>query len=119
MVLAALGLALAGCEPSDEGRTCTLLKAREGGGAVALRESELPAGKDIVSYGSADCQEWLCVRDAHYRPAPGATDALGYCSRACAPATGCRSIDPERPLTCRQLIADGEFLCVASLPPPP
>ncbi|MHB8877110.1 MAG: adventurous gliding motility lipoprotein CglC [Myxococcaceae bacterium] len=114
-MLAGLLAVQAGCASTDEGLPCVLLGGQDGGGAAVLLESEVPKGKDVVSYGSPDCEERLCVRDARYLPEPGAPEAvaMGYCSRPCAPSTGCHSRNGANPLTCRQLIYGGDFLCAA------
>lgn len=107
-------LALAGCVPGDEGLPCVLLRGGDAG-AAPLLEGEVPAGKDVVSYGLPDCEARMCVRDAAFQPKSGAPGgvAQGYCTRPCTPATGCRSADPAIPLVCRQLIYGGDFICAA------
>ena len=82
---------------------------------MPLLASEVPHGKDVVSYGAPECEDWMCIRDAQFVPREGAPAAIGYCTRACAPETGCASKDPENPLTCRQLLYGGAFLCAAPL----
>ncbi|MBI3185256.1 MAG: adventurous gliding motility lipoprotein CglD [Myxococcales bacterium] len=101
------------CVPtSDEGTPCSLIRKDESGRAVPLLERELPAGKDVLSFGSAECAEWVCVREE--RPPTGSGDsvAVGHCSRPCSVASGCNSVDPAVPLSCRELVLDSRTLAV-------
>lgn len=116
--------AVVGCPvpPSDLGQgPCFLVKRNPDGGtdAVRIKESELTQGKDFISFGSTECENYVCVRDKDAPPSGDPnSDAVGYCTKDCSPASpsSC-AISPKtaqfdpgasnaRPLSCRPLILD-------------
>jgi hypothetical protein len=89
--------------------------------SVPIKESELVAGQDFISFGVLDCDEleFTCVRDAnHPSSASGTETAKGYCSQACVLNTSaCEVLGEEvaegvkdRKMTCRSLVLDPETL---------
>jgi len=121
LVLAAAGL-MASCKvpASDVGKPCILVKrapADAGVTSVPVKESEVVEGRDFISFGSTECDDYVCVRD---KDTPKSTtpqvDAVGYCSKPCAPTNplGC-AIAPENQGvilrgTCRAMLLDEETL---------
>jgi hypothetical protein len=136
VVLWSAALLLSGCSVTTQlGQQCVLVrKATEqerttlGVSSVSIKESELLAGQDYISFGALDCDELelTCVRDADHprQTDPGseaakATEALGYCSQACVEGTtSCDTTETDnlaaglqgRPLTCRSLALDQQAL---------
>lgn len=89
---------LASCSTGgDLNQPCELVKAGPDGGAAPILESELPTSHtDFISFGSPDCDDLLCVRDADYpRDTDGGAVAYGYCSTPCTPGASdqCQSFD--------------------------
>jgi hypothetical protein len=93
----------------------------DGGPGIAIKESDLPDGvlRDFISFGTAQCEDFVCVRDANIKKTGIATaDALGYCSRPCVPkgSFGCAAensaddSDPNKRLSCRALLLNEETL---------
>ena len=97
------------------------------GGILFIKEKEIKIGanKDFISFGSTDCEDFVCVRDSSYTK--GNTDgggasidpearAQGYCSRSCLPASDCpsQSADDDNKadtkLSCRPLLLDAETI---------
>jgi hypothetical protein len=88
-----------GCEvSSDVGKPCVLVRKAtqtekqqqpELGETRSIMESQLKAGQDFISFGSVECEDLVCVRDANYDPNLAAeadltkVAAKGYCSKAC------------------------------------
>jgi hypothetical protein len=83
---------------SDVGKSCVLVrKATEEeraafpqlGETRSILENQLKAGQDFISFGSVECEDLVCVRDASYNPNlpagsdPSTVAAKGYCSKAC------------------------------------
>lgn len=114
-----------GCSVTTQlGAECVLVRkataeeeAATGKKAISIKESELVAGQDYVSFGALDCDELelTCVRDAnHPRSASGDGDAKGYCSQACVEdSSTCEVLGDNvapgiqgRPMTCRSLALD-------------
>jgi hypothetical protein len=105
---------------------CQLVKRDPAdGGILTIKEKEIKvgAGKDFISFGSAECEDFVCVRDSNFTradagdqvPDPEAP-ALGYCSRSCLPNTECPSQEAgddesaARRLSCRPLLLDAETI---------
>ncbi len=121
-----LGALSVGCRPAtDLGKECVLTKRGPDGGPVDVMETEIKIGlnKDFISFGSAVCEDLVCVRDAQYkRPISDAgvidpaLKAKGYCSRPCIENGSCPAADPgdderaDKKLTCRALLLDAETL---------
>ena len=114
---------LVGCKPppSDVGTgPCFLVKKNPDGGTTPTRVTmgEVTAGKDFISFGSTECDDYVCVRDKDMpRAGDPSTYATGYCSHPCVPAnsTGCAAsreaaqFDP-RSLTCRPMLLDPDTI---------
>jgi hypothetical protein len=141
VLLAATALLCIGCKvDSDVGVPCVLVKKGPDGGTTPLEERDLRAGQDFISFGSVECDRFICVRDRAYAgtaPADaGTADAgtadggtadgggstaavFGYCSRPCVETqpTACevtnpQVTDPTLPgrMGCRPLLLDQEVL---------
>lgn len=111
-----------GClAPTDYGTPCQLIKKNPNdpnGHGIPIKEGEIAAAQDFVSFGTTECEDRVCVRDSAFQRPPGATDdtpAQGYCStQICSPesTTSCRSFsaaddkNPAKRLTCRPLLLD-------------
>jgi hypothetical protein len=125
LLLSAVLLA-SGCSVSTQlGAECVLVRkateaeeAETGKKAISIKESELIAGQDYVSFGALDCDELelTCVRDANHprESATGDADAKGYCSQACVEdSSTCEVLGDNvapgvqgRAMTCRSLALD-------------
>ena len=121
-------ITFAGCKPpSDLGTPCTMVKRDPNvdGGRLFVRNKEIKVGanKDFISFGSVDCENLVCVRDADFAVPDGGFDpeavAQGYCSNRCAIVGDiCPSVsadddnDAKRRLTCRPLLLDAETLAL-------
>jgi hypothetical protein len=117
-------LAVVGCKASNQlGEECALVKRDPNvdGGRLYVRNGELKvaAMKDFISFGSTDCEDLICVRDADYAPPDGGAlqpneTAKGYCSKSCINESSCSSPEldgnPQRRLKCRPLLLDAETL---------
>ncbi len=112
---------------TDVGRECLLVKrgpppaGSDGGYTLQnIHESELPAGWDFISFGSTECEDFVCIRDRDM-PRRATVEnpdplAVGYCSRPCALSTsaGCTvypgTRTPEKTdmssVTCRAMLLD-------------
>jgi hypothetical protein len=117
---------LGGCEVTTElGKPCFLVRAAtqaelQAGStrAVRMKEKDLTVGQDFISFGSAECEDLICVRDAAFAGSTNPDeDAQGYCSRACvSEGSECTVTDTEVPATlrermaCRALLMDNEAL---------
>jgi ABC-type phosphate transport system auxiliary subunit len=129
-ILLSAAFLLGGCEVVTElGKPCVLVRKANASDpeyvkdsktqvAVQLKERELTAGQDFISFGSLDCEEQVCVRDAAVPPGtnPDAV-ALGYCSRPCIEeSSSCEVTNEEvdtalrERMTCRQMMLDDEAL---------
>ncbi len=132
VLLGAAGLS--GCRDStDLGRECFMVKKDPTGAqsSVRIKESEIGAGRDFISFGAAECDDFVCVRDANFQPKDipagadlSTIDAKGYCSRGCEAPSGdttsindqCPAANPEDDkipalkLNCRALLLDTETL---------
>ena len=99
------------------GGECGLVKKStvDGGIAQAILEREIQAGlqKDFISFGSLDCEDFICTRDPNFaRNSNPDAPAKGYCTKPCANDTGCKTGDPNidnvasKKLICRALLLD-------------
>ena len=85
-LLVGAALLSGGCEvASDIGKSCVLVrkatdteKAADGLPYEDILESELQTGQDFISFGSVECEDLVCVRDASFIPVAGETKAKGY-----------------------------------------
>jgi len=106
---AVLTLLAAGCPVStDNGIPCELVKRAPDGGAEKITEAEVTPGKDFVSFGVPECENFLCVR-ASSAPKSGNPNnvATGRCSSRCASEeSNCPSAVNDLELKCRPLILD-------------
>ncbi|MFE8596865.1 adventurous gliding motility lipoprotein CglC [Archangium violaceum] len=113
-----------GCKVnSDIGKRCLLVKkAAEGSGRESdpVVASDLSAGQDFISFGSLDCEDLICVKDADM-PVETADNGqvVGYCSKACVQnelVDPCGVTDPEAldsvkdRMSCRALLLDQQAL---------
>lgn len=124
-------LVLAGCKPpSDLGSSCQLVRRNpDGGRNINIREGDIKAAasKDFISFGTIECENLTCVRDADFSRDGGsdgggttAVDpnalAVGYCSDKCLQGSTCPSSNPaddndaKKRLNCRPLLLDSETL---------
>lgn len=125
-ILLSAAFLLGGCEVVTElGKPCALVRKAtdaelQAGSepAVFIKESELTAGQDFISFGSLDCEEQVCVRDADtpLGTNPNAV-ALGYCSRPCVEESNSCEVTNEEVddalrerMTCRRMMLDDEAL---------
>ena len=112
-----------GCKVnSDIGKRCLLVKkskdpAKESDPVLA---TDLSSGQDFISFGSLDCEDLVCVKDADM-PLETADNGqvFGYCSTACVPdelVDPCPVTDPEAVesvksrMSCRALLLDQQAL---------
>lgn len=119
--VAAFAFVLAtGCQPkTDLGKTCVMIRKdpsdtdpSDGTRSIDIKEDDVVAGKDFISFGSTDCDDLVCVRDASDPKGPAGGVASGFCSRSCIPTseatclTGEEATDRSSPFSCRSLILD-------------
>lgn len=113
------------CPPTgDLNRPCQMPR-RTDAGTTFLTEKEVRARtgtasnatRDFLSFGSLDCADLLCVRDATFTTDAGDDAvAFGYCSNPCDIGAACPSFDPEfdkrgdTRLNCRPLLLDEQTL---------
>lgn len=113
------------CPPrGDLGNPCKMPR-RTDAGTTNLTEKEVRARtgtaanatRDFLAFGSIDCDDLLCVRDATYASDAGDdAEALGYCSKPCDIGAACPSSNPDddmrgdRRLNCRPLLLDEQTL---------
>ncbi|WNG45750.1 adventurous gliding motility lipoprotein CglD [Archangium minus] len=130
-LLVGAALLCGGCEvPSDIGKPCVLVKKSTTGQKFdPVTLADIGAGdKDFISFGSLDCEDLVCVRDANSPiQTSGEGDALrvlGYCSKSCVPTDDgapqlqdfCAvnhpeaSADVKERMSCRALLLDAEAL---------
>jgi hypothetical protein len=134
-LLVGAALLCGGCQvSSDIGKSCVLVRKAtatelqehpELGNTRSIMESELHSGEDFISFGSVECEDLVCVRDAGYKPElaadadPTKVAATGYCSKACVadPAlNSCAVTSSEveaslkERMTCRALLLDQKAL---------
>jgi hypothetical protein len=131
---------MAGCKQvNDLGTYCVLVKAdpadtdpSDGISSIPVTQSEIPvvtgdsnSKRDYLSFGSAECEDLVCVRDFAFSEAnePGlpvgpSQPAYGICSTACTPtaASTCAPSDTSlqkndrTKISCRQLVLDQDTL---------
>ena len=128
-LLATTALLFIGCKvDSDIGVPCVLVKKNPDGGTTPanVEERDLSPGQDFISFGSVECDRFICVRDRAYVGTgdAGTGDAgtravYGYCSRPCVEtqATACEVTNPavtdpslKGRMGCRPLLLDQEVL---------
>ena len=117
----AAGLWAACSQSGDLNKACVLVTKDAGdptGRTPAdLLESQIPnTHTDFISFGSPDCDNLVCVRDANYPRGDAGDVAMGYCSAPCDPGVSaeCQSFDGNNTgpnaLTCRPLLLDTQTL---------
>src|SRR5688500_10444270 len=99
--IALIVLVVIGCRAASQlGEECAMVKRDPNvdGGRLYVTNAELKPGamRDVISFGSTDCDDLICVRDSEYAsPDGGAPNqdetAKGYCSRNCVIGTACPS----------------------------
>ncbi|HYO57283.1 adventurous gliding motility lipoprotein CglC [Archangium sp.] len=137
-LLVGAALLSGGCEvASDIGKPCVLVRKATAAEQQAepdrepfrdIYESQLQAGQDFISFGSVECEDLVCVRDAAFDPKleatdnPATTQAKGYCSKACVPPDNTQLQDPcavnhpqaeaqvKETMSCRPLLLDQKAL---------
>ena len=123
-------VAFTGCRQASNLNTpCNLVKRDPAdGGVLIITENEITLGanKDFISFGSVECEDFVCVRDSNFPrdPDPKAP-AQGYCSKSCLQGSSCPSFNPaddeqvqalsdggfaNRKLSCRPLLLDAEAI---------
>lgn len=124
-VLVVVAGGILGCPPtSDLGKPCQMPR-RTDAGVTFLTEKEVRARtgtasnatRDFLAFGSLDCDDLLCVRDATFTTDAG-DDAVayGYCSKPCDVGAACPSYDSklddrgDTRLNCRPLLLDEQTL---------
>ena len=123
-LLATTALLFIGCKvDSDIGVPCVLVKKNPDGGTTPanVEERDLSPGQDFISFGSVECDRFICVRDRAYVGTgdAGTRAVYGYCSRPCVEtqATACEVTNPavtdpslKGRMGCRPLLLDQEVL---------
>ena len=133
-LLMSAAMLLGGCSVSSEiGKECTLVRkaspeeeAEFGQKFMAILEKEVAPKQDFISFGSIECEDLVCVRDAAFPRALNDdgtvnqnAEAKGYCSKECVEGStsACEVKDtsgvleglPER-MGCRALLLDQDTL---------
>lgn len=113
-------VAAAGCQsPTDVGTECVLVRKdpNDPSKSVPLKEKDIVAGKDFISFGAVECEDLVCVRDSSVQKGPDEAEAKGFCSKPCLATneatcrTGNSSIDDgPNAFACRALILDEQTL---------
>ncbi|GMU08263.1 adventurous gliding motility lipoprotein CglC [Corallococcus caeni] len=122
-------LLMGGCDVTTElGKPCNLVRKAtdqereaQGRDVVEVKEKDIAAEQDFISFGSLECEDLICVRDdLSPRSADPEAPALGYCSKECVQGTttGCeitRTVDDVEEglkdrMTCRPLLLDQDTL---------
>lgn len=110
-----------GCKvTSDIGKPCLLVKkGTTSGSSDPVLEGDLTPGQDFISFGSLDCEDLVCVKDADMptTTAPNG-QVYGYCSKACVADTPntCAVTDSDADptvkdrMSCRALLLDQKAL---------
>lgn len=119
--LSAAALLASGCDVTTQlGVPCVLVKrdptsdSTTGVRSTPVLEGEIAENQDFISFGSTDCEDLICVRDAD---APRDSDpnapAQGYCSQECvAGSSSCEVTDTSvdealrNRMACRPLLLD-------------
>lgn len=120
-VIAVSSLAIGSCgAPTDLNKPCVMVKKdpNDPSKSLPITQGDIQSNpnRDVISFGSTECEDLVCVHEAG-APLNGApTDALtGFCSRACAQgasANTCASAeenldkDPVTAFSCRSLLLD-------------
>jgi hypothetical protein len=107
-----------GCKvTTDIGKPCLLVKKGASGVAAPVTRDDLKEGQDFISFGSLDCEDLVCVKDADM-PVESAENGQikGYCSKACVAdplINVCEVTDADvhesvktRGMSCRPLLLD-------------
>lgn len=116
-----------GCKvTSDIGTPCLLVKKGTGTDTAPVVEEDLSPGQDFISFGSLDCEDLVCVKDADMpletvdttnNAGKPVKQVKGYCSKACKDDSTllqdpCAVTDPEAVasvkdrMSCRALLLD-------------
>ena len=124
LAIACVGL-LTGCRvDTDLGVECNLVRKDpadtnpdDGYNFLPILEGEVTEGKDFISFGAVECEDYVCVRDKDFpKGSSPNVQAKGYCSRRCAPTSpqpcpGAEAnLPPGKSMTCRALILDEQTL---------
>jgi hypothetical protein len=137
-LLVGAALVCGGCKvSSDIGKPCVLVRKATDAEQEAepngepfryIMESQLSAGQDFISFGSVECEDLVCVRDADFDPKLAATadkaktPATGYCStpcvqgadttlgNSCAVTTTEAQAEVKERMTCRPMLLDQQAL---------
>ena len=107
---------------SDIGKPCVLVKRSTTGAKYdPVTASDIQIDQDFISFGSLECEDLVCVRDARseIKFAEDGTSVLGYCSKACvadALVAPCTVNNPQADptvkanMSCRALLLDQQAL---------
>ncbi|MCP3141320.1 adventurous gliding motility lipoprotein CglC [Pyxidicoccus xibeiensis] len=139
-LLMSASLLLGGCEVASEiGKECTLVRKATAEEEVTfgkkfrpILQGEVAPNQDVISFGSIECEDLVCVRDADVpfemmqnpedpegpQIINRGAEAKGYCSKECVEGSNaCEVKDtsgvleglPQR-MTCRSLLLDQDTL---------
>jgi hypothetical protein len=110
-----------GCKvTTDIGKPCLLVK-KGATGSAPVTAGDLREGQDFISFGSLDCEDLICVKDADM-PVESADNGQikGYCSKPCVEdplVNVCEVTDADahesvktRGMSCRPLLLDQQAL---------
>jgi hypothetical protein len=124
VAVAVYAVAFGGCSSGgDLGKECVLVRKdptdtdpSDGIRSIEIRESEVVADKDFISFGATECEDLVCVRAAN---TPFTRDdsnpnpvAKGMCSRPCVHTneSSCATGNDADRFTCRAMLLDTETL---------
>jgi hypothetical protein len=106
-VVAALAVALAGCDDPDVGQRCRLTWGTDPGSPAPTPQT---AAGDYFESGNVGCEGLVCIvspeAGSKYDQCDG--DNCGYCSKACVSDEDCYHGDTG--LVCNQLVLDPAFI---------
>ena len=120
-VFLSVSLLASGCEVTTQlGKQCVLVKKpsadeqAQGIRSKPVLESEIAPKQDFISFGSTDCEDLICVRDAELpRNSDPNAVALGYCSQECVEGSSTCTVTSsdvdtalKNRMACRPLLLD-------------
>ncbi len=118
---------------TDLNTPCKLVRGNpDGGRPIAILKTDdvikNSAQEDFISFGSAECDDQVCVRDSAFTEDAGdsSPEAHGYCSTyctegsnsSCQSATGALDSNPTTKLSCRALLLDSATLAAIKMSEP-
>jgi hypothetical protein len=126
-------VAVVACTQTDLNTPCVLVRGNpDGGRPIAILKTDdvikNSAQEDFISFGSAECDDQVCVRDSAFTEDAGdsSPEAHGYCSTyctegsnsSCQSATGALDSNPTTKLSCRALLLDSATLAAIKMADP-